>query len=84
MVLRDRDLNLDGDMLDAGERHYAQHDANFNVTALTDPTGRSKGDAALFRNIGQIATSLVPFNPVTSLLIRSHRLGEDENDERIE
>ena len=41
MVLRDRDTDADGDTQDAGgsERLYVLHDANFNVTALTDVAG---------------------------------------------
>ena len=38
MILRDRDANANpADGLE--QRHYVQHDANFNVTAITDPTG---------------------------------------------
>ncbi len=41
MVLRDEDTDADGDTQDAGggERLYVLHDANFNVTALTDVAG---------------------------------------------
>ncbi len=41
MILRDRDTDGDGDVRDAGggERVYVLHDANFNVTALTDASG---------------------------------------------
>jgi hypothetical protein len=39
LLLRDADLNNDGDVTDADERHYVQQDANFNVTSLTSRTG---------------------------------------------
>src|SRR5690606_23128537 len=41
MILRDRDTDGDGDVRDSGgsERVYVLHDANFNVTALTDASG---------------------------------------------
>ncbi len=41
MVLRDADTDGDGDTQDSGgsERLYVLHDANFNVTALTDVAG---------------------------------------------
>ncbi len=38
-VLRWRDDNLDGDFLDSNETLYYTQDANFNVTALVNPSG---------------------------------------------
>jgi len=42
-VLRDRDLDAGGDLGKTGsgldDRHYAQQDANYNVTALTNSSG---------------------------------------------
>lgn len=39
LLLRDADLDGDGNVTDANERHYVQQDANFNVTSIVDRTG---------------------------------------------
>ncbi len=64
MILRDRDANANpADGLE--QRHYVQHDANFNVTAITDPTG-TVVERYLYDPYGQATVLAANWQPTTA------------------